>query len=202
MEKILIYPYSKPYETFIRHQGLLDDMLIVEAISPRGWGMENDSIEFENGEITVKCEFSDGLKNCSIVWFVDDENLELADKILWSKLHEAVKEHKKIIYTRLFINKIGFITDDAVDSSIWIKILQSIEDDRLYFNRCIGHIKSKKNRPENTDNNPPGTPKKYTNKQLKEALSLLDKFTYKEISNLTGISESTLHRASRKLKEH
>lgn len=102
----------------------------------------------------------------------------------------------------LFINNIGIITDNAVDSSIWIKMLKSIEDDRLYYNRCIGLIKSKKNRPEKADNNPPGTPKKYTNKQLKEALTLLDKFTYKEISNLTGISESTLHRASRKLKEH
>jgi len=86
---------------------------------------------------------------------------------------------------RIFINNIGIITDNSIDSSIWINIIQSIEDDRLYFNRCIGLIKSKKNRPESINNNPPGTPKKYSNKQLKEALSLLDKFTYKEISNWT-----------------
>lgn len=34
-----------------------------------------------------------------------------------------------------------------------------------------------------------------------EALTLLDKFTFKEISNMTGISERTLYRASQKFDE-
>lgn len=100
LKEVLIYPYSKPYETFICHQGLLDDMVIVEVISPRGWGMENDSISSGTSEITVKCDFSKGLKNCNIVWFVDDEHIELPEQILWERLSEAILEHKKIIYTR------------------------------------------------------------------------------------------------------
>lgn len=91
---------------------------------------------------------------------------------------------------KLYVKNIGNIMDNAIDTSLWIDMLQSIEDDRLYFNRCIGLSKSIKNRPE-YDDNPPGKPKKYSNKQLKEALSLLDKFTFKEISNMTGISERT-----------
>lgn len=70
----------------------------------------------------------------------------------------------------------------------------------MIISRCIGLSKSIKNRPE-YDDNPPGKPKKYSNKQLKEALSLLDKFTFKEISNMTGISERTLYRASQKFDE-
>lgn len=101
---------------------------------------------------------------------------------------------------KLFISGLGIITDNAINSDKCIDTLQSIENDRLYYNRCIGLLKSIKNRPEH-DNNPPGMPKKYSNKQLKEALSLSGKFTYKEISNMTGISESTLYRASRKFVE-
>lgn len=101
---------------------------------------------------------------------------------------------------KLYVKNIGNIMDNAIDTSLWIDMLQSIEDDRLYFNRCIELSKSIKNRPE-YDDNPPGKPKKYSNKQLKEALSLLDKFTFKEISNMTGISERTLYRASQKFDE-
>jgi len=59
---------------------------------------------------------------------------------------------------KLFIGGLGVITNKAINSDIWIGMLQSIEDDRLYYNRCIGLIKSIKNRPE-YDDSPPGTPK-------------------------------------------
>ena len=35
-----------------------------------------------------------------------------------------------------------------------------------------------------------------------EALSLRDKFSYEDISNMTGISKRTLYRANNKLQEH
>ena len=43
-----------------------------------------------------------------------------------------------------------------------------------------------------------GRPKKYTNKQIKLALSLLENNSYKEVELMTGISKSTLIRAKRK----
>lgn len=42
-----------------------------------------------------------------------------------------------------------------------------------------------------------GRPKKYSNKQLAHAVELLSTHSYKEVTELTGISESTLYRAKR-----
>lgn len=88
------------------------------------------------------------------------------------------------------------ITQTPLNSKILIDILQSIENDRLYFNRYMAHIKAKNNII------PLGKPKKYSNKQLKDALALRDKFTMKEISNMTGISKKTLERAMNKIENH
>ncbi|APC50379.1 resolvase (plasmid) [Virgibacillus halodenitrificans] len=43
-----------------------------------------------------------------------------------------------------------------------------------------------------------GRPKKYSNKQRKHAVSLLENYTYKEVEEMTGISVSTLIREKRK----
>lgn len=45
-----------------------------------------------------------------------------------------------------------------------------------------------------------GRPKKYTQTQLKMAVDLLDKYSYREVSKMTKISISTLTRAKRKMK--
>ena len=46
-----------------------------------------------------------------------------------------------------------------------------------------------------------GRPNKYTKQQLDHAMSLLDNHSLKQVSELTGISMSTLKRESRKRKE-
>lgn len=45
-----------------------------------------------------------------------------------------------------------------------------------------------------------GRPKKYKRVQISHALELLEKHSYKEVEEMTGISKSTLIRAKRKLK--
>lgn len=45
-----------------------------------------------------------------------------------------------------------------------------------------------------------GRPKAYTPEQLSHAVELLETHSYKEVSNLMGISKSTLQRAKRELK--
>lgn len=47
---------------------------------------------------------------------------------------------------------------------------------------------------------PVGKPMKYSTKQLSEALKLRDQYTFQEIADITGISKSTLLRASKKLQ--
>ena len=42
-----------------------------------------------------------------------------------------------------------------------------------------------------------GRPKKYSKKQIEHALELLEKHSYKQVEDLTGISKSTLIRAKR-----
>lgn len=45
-----------------------------------------------------------------------------------------------------------------------------------------------------------GRPKKYSKAQMNHALELLDTYSYKKVSEMTGISVSTLQRAKRKIK--
>lgn len=47
-----------------------------------------------------------------------------------------------------------------------------------------------------------GRPNKFSKKQIDHALQLLEKHSYKEVENMTGISKSTLIRAKRKLKSN
>ena len=45
-----------------------------------------------------------------------------------------------------------------------------------------------------------GRPKKYSKAQISHALELLDTYSYKKVSEMTGISVSSLQRAKRKMK--
>ncbi len=87
----------------------------------------------------------------------------------------------------------------CITNEKWLKALSKFENDIKYEHICRGHLKSKNN--QQSDNNlHRGTPAKYSNKQLSEALKLRDKYTFKEISSLTGISKSTLLRANKKMQ--
>lgn len=47
-----------------------------------------------------------------------------------------------------------------------------------------------------------GRPKKFTKKQVEHALSLLEKHSYKQVEDMTGISKSTLIRAKKSQKNY
>lgn len=51
-----------------------------------------------------------------------------------------------------------------------------------------------------TSGNYGGRPRKFKREQINHALSLLDSYSYRQVSAMTGISISTLSRAKRKLK--
>lgn len=101
MEKILIYPYSKGYEPYVKSQEIMGSYSVTALVSPRGWGYEGDVITDRQGrEYVVSAEFLEKLDDCTCVWFVTDGRLEIPKGLLSEKVSEAVKHGKKIIYTR------------------------------------------------------------------------------------------------------
>jgi peptide maturation system protein (TIGR04066 family) len=82
------------------HQKLIPNMEIVSLVSPKGWGLEGDVIAAKDFSITVHCDFTASLNDCTTVWFVEDGFFSLPDELLSSKIKEAVENNKKIICTR------------------------------------------------------------------------------------------------------
>lgn len=96
MEKILIYPYNKMYESYITGNTLGKEFAFGAIVAPKGWGLENEIIKDELGNPhLVECDFSKKLKECSMVWFVEDDIRCLAEEVLFSKLYEAIRAQKK-----------------------------------------------------------------------------------------------------------
>lgn len=68
------------------------------------------------------------------------------------------------------------------------------ERDMIIERTQEGKTAAKKNNPNFKD----GRPLKFGEEQMELALKLLEKHSYKEVSNMTGISKSTLQRAKKK----
>ena len=68
------------------------------------------------------------------------------------------------------------------------------ERDMIIERTQEGKIAAKRNNPNFKD----GRPCKFSDEQMELALELLEKHSYKEVSNMTGISKSTLQRAKKK----
>lgn len=101
MDKMMIYPYSKAYEPYVRNPEVLGEYTITALVSPRGWGYEDDAIaDRQKREYVVSAEFSENLSNCSCIWFVADGRIKLPEALLKEKLIEAINHGKKILYTR------------------------------------------------------------------------------------------------------
>lgn len=101
MEKVMIYPYSRAYEPYVRNAEVMGEYAVTALVSPRGWGYEGDVItDRRKREHVVSVEFAEKLEHCTCVWFVADGRLEIPRELLRDKLLEAVKHGKRILYTR------------------------------------------------------------------------------------------------------
>lgn len=99
--RVLIYPYSRLLRPFVVYQKLLeDDLEITSVVSPGGWGLAGDVINSFGEKYMVQTDFEKEISHCDCVWFCEDEQNELPEKILKDKLLKAIKYDKKIIYTR------------------------------------------------------------------------------------------------------
>ncbi len=107
----------------------------------------------------------------------------------------------KVNCIELNVLELGIITRDNynITGQSWVDALSAFEKDLKYEKRCRGFLKSKIN--NKTDNVIiTGRPEKYSKKQLSEALMLKDRYTIREIAQITGISKNTLLRASKKMQ--
>lgn len=100
MEQIAIYPYNDAYAPVVRHQNLMHGMRIASLISPKGWGYNGECIKTDDAELIVSDNFAAEIGKCSAVWFVDDAFVPLPKVLLEDKLREALKQNKKILFTR------------------------------------------------------------------------------------------------------
>ncbi len=138
MEKIMIYPYSKDYEPYIKNAEILGGDIISALVSPRGWGYEGDVIvDSQDKEYVVSAEFSERLINCSCVWFVADGRLEMPRELLKEKLLEAVNHKKRIFYTRYADDNYEEMKkliplELYIDKKIKHKDLLKLSQDRIY----------------------------------------------------------------------
>lgn len=176
--------YGEGNDLHLENQKLLFDNVTDELVIDIITSINNETYEFD--KMVNQLKEGDIVKIAKL-------------SVLGPNITSIVQKYKSIISKKANLKIYNMSIMNDLDN--WIDILQTIEDDRLYYNRCIGHLKSIKNRPEYALNRP-GKPKKYSNKQLNDALALRDKFTFLEISNMTGISVSSLKRASNKFKEH
>ncbi|MDC7290403.1 TIGR04066 family peptide maturation system protein [Blautia schinkii] len=109
MEKIMIYPYSKDYEPYVKHSNFLTDGVIVSIVSPRGWGLVNNTVECGEKYLTISDQFINSLVECTTVWFVDDGRYALPTNILLEKVSLAIKNNKKVVFTRYNDSKADFL---------------------------------------------------------------------------------------------
>ncbi len=100
MEQIAIYPYNDSYSSVVRHQKLMNNMRVKSLVSPKGWGFNGNRIKTSDGELIVSDDFISEIESCSVVWFVDDAAIPLPKSLLRARLLDALKQNKKILFTR------------------------------------------------------------------------------------------------------
>lgn len=100
MERVLVYPYNKSYRSYVWAGTIDKNKKIQSLVSPNGWGLKGEEVEYKKGKYVVSSNFSEELEKRSIVWFVEDENLTLPEEVLLRKVKEVIKSKKGIIYTR------------------------------------------------------------------------------------------------------
>lgn len=100
VKKILIYPYSKMHEPVIRFSEFILDYEVEEIISPPGWGLIGKEVYSKKRNYIISDDFTSALEKCDVVWFVEDEILELPRSVLNEKILQSIQYNKQIIYTR------------------------------------------------------------------------------------------------------
>ena len=141
------------------------------------------------------------------------------DRPVFSEVIKMMKEHDILVVSKLdrlarnteegihivkelfkkkcsvHVLNVGLLEDTAMGQFFITTLLAVAELERnQIIERCQNGKAIAKQNPDFTE----GRPKKFNQKQVDHALELLKSHSYKEVSQLTGISKSTLIRAKRK----
>lgn len=104
MRKIAIYPYDVSNLHLLLHRAMIDisDDDIIECVSPRGWGYENEDAGYKVGidtGIFVKSDF-DSLVNDIDVLIVAESILPLSGSDIAEKIENALANGKRVVVLR------------------------------------------------------------------------------------------------------
>ncbi len=116
-------------------------------------------------------------------------NISSAISIIRNLRNKGIKVH---------ILNLGLVDDSALGKVVF-NCLEAFED----FDKAllVERTQSGKAKAKQNKNFKEGRPKKYTDKQLKEAVDLLNIYSYKKVEEMTGISKSTLIRGKRQFSK-
>lgn len=131
------------------------------------------------------------------------DNLQKGETLVITKLSRIADNFNElselcnaldVLGVTLEVLDIGIIVpiSNKITNELCINAIKEFEKDIKYERICNGHLKSKKNKQSRST--------KYSKKQLSDALRLRDRNTFSEIASITGISKSTLLRASKNMQ--
>lgn len=97
MKKVMLYPFDSASFSILKYKNRLNDLEIVDIVSPIGWGYNDIYLEY-----LVKHDFYTTLENCDIVWIVNSQNDISYENDIRPKIEETVLKNKEVIVTRDF----------------------------------------------------------------------------------------------------
>ncbi len=171
-------------------------------LQSKGNGLEDQEIQLINAgcEKIIK-EVRSGTKKDRPEFAKLLQELKPEDTLVVTKLDrfarttiEGVQLVESLLKNNIKVRilNIGFIEDTPMGRLILTIMLAFAEFEKdLIFERTMSGRELARRNPDYRD----GRPKKYNRKQINHALELLENHTYKEVTELTGISKSTLIRA-------
>ena len=180
-------------------------------VSTKGQAKDGNSLEAQEKEILSRYkdaliykEAYTGTTTDRPVFSEVIKMMQENDMLVVSKLDRLARNTEEgiQIIKQLFQKKcsvhvlnVGLLEDTAMGQFFITTLLAVAELERnQIIERCQTGKAIAKQNPEFTE----GRPKKFNQKQVDHALELLKSHSYKEVSQLTGVSKSTLIRAKRK----
>ena len=117
----------------------------------------------------------------------------MARSVIEGSEHIKRLQEKKITVNVLNIGCMDNSPTGRLITNVMLSFAE-FERDMIIERTQEGKNAAKRNNPDFKD----GRPCKFSDEQMELALELLEKHSYKEVSNMTGISKSTLQRAKNK----
>lgn len=115
--RVLIYPFNEDFEPFIKYGMFMDNMEIVESLSPSGWGLRDKVIA---GKIVNKHDVNEiQWENIDALLLIDSGIIGLNDQEILEVILIAAQNGKKVIVNRNLNDKIFLdISDICIKENV------------------------------------------------------------------------------------